>query len=50
MKVRDVLILLKSDGWYLVGLKAATASSNIRGRSDELRLRENQATISRLAR
>jgi hypothetical protein len=50
MKVRDVLILLKSRGWYLSRLKAATASSNTRGRSDELRLLENQATISRLAR
>jgi hypothetical protein len=34
-------------GWSR--LKAATASSIIRGRSGELRLRENQATISRLA-
>ena len=50
MKVRDVLILLKSDGWYLVATERSTASSNIRGRSGELRLRENQATISRLAR
>ena len=45
MKVRDVLRLLKDDGWYLSVTKAAIANLNIRRRKDELRFQENQMMI-----